>query len=533
MLTITRDNNTIKKDENSLGAGGIEINSTHLKTIVKREAIGIALTSIFDHEKLYKMAVALATHLLKAKCVSLMVVQDNILHLKFSNHLPSEIMEQCRVKVGTGISGMVAAKKTSLLVKDIENSTRYIKQNNKRYSSNSFVSTPLIINERVIGVINVSDKHDDELFNESDLNMLMTIAKYSAIAIRNLTLIDKTKKLTLVKQLNRDYYDKSVKYLPVTLKSIRVGPFNKCEIYLKNNNNGKDNYVLYWNGGGKLFTNEKREAFIRKNVNKLFVQKNGRKQYLRFMETNMERVVEDEGTSIKEKLDVVKSVAINISSDIGAWPSEACNIERSKQWVNSVMELINISGNDYADLVYTKKPDKVLCGHSIDVTIIGLAFAYHLGMNIEELNEFGLGLFLQDIGMQTIDPLIFGKSTKLNDDEFTIIKKHSEIGFHMLQASTKVSAEACLLSLFHHENYDGSGYPYGLNGNDINYYGRISRIVDVYNALTTDRPYANALTTYEACRIMKQDMNGTFDSKILNSFVGFLKSPLVVKNEAV
>ena len=97
-------------------------------------------------------------------------------------------------------------------------------------------------------------------------------------------------------------YDKSDKYLPVTLKSLKIGPFNKSELYLKNNANGEKNYVLYWKGGDRLFINEKREEFIRKNINKLYVPKNGRKQYLRFMEANLERVVEDESARPKRKV---------------------------------------------------------------------------------------------------------------------------------------------------------------------------------------------------------------------------------------
>ncbi len=98
----------------------------------------------------------------------------------------------------------------------------------------------------------------------------------------------------------------------------------------------------------------------------------------------------------------------------------------------------------------------------------------------------------------------------------------------MLQETGKISSESCLLALLHHENYDGSGYPYGLKGNDINYYGRVSRIVDVYNALTSDRPYARAKASDDACKIMEENMKGMFDSEILGNFVNFLKSVRVV-----
>jgi HD-GYP domain-containing protein (c-di-GMP phosphodiesterase class II) len=85
-----------------------------------------------------------------------------------------------------------------------------------------------------------------------------------------------------------------------------------------------------------------------------------------------------------------------------------------------------------------------------------------------------------------------------------------------------------MLALQHHENFNGSGYPYGLKGNDISFYGRISRIVDVYSAITSDRPYAKASTSDVACAFMKEKMKGLFDSEVLGNFIDFLKSVKVV-----
>ena len=185
-------------------------------------------------------------------------------------------------------------------------------------------------------------------------------------------------------------------------------------------------------------------------------------------------------------------------------PDEVCNIERAKQWVNSIMELIRSSGKDYIDLGNIKGNAHYLYGHSANVTMISLIFAHHMGLKIKKISEFGLGLFLQDIGMSNVDPLIINKPTKLNSEEYTIIRKHSEIGFHMLQETGQVPQESCMLALHHHENCNGSGYPYGLKKNDISFYGRISRIVDVYSAITSDRPYAKARTSDAACMIMKE-----------------------------
>ena len=527
-MLITHQNKSKTQNGNDRKPGEVEITNTYFNNRASLETIGIALTSVLNYEKLFKIIISLTTNMLRSRYASLMLIEGDSLRLRHSNHLPGEIMRKTRVKVGVGISGWVASKGLPLLVKDIERGTRFLKRNSKRYSSKSFMSIPLIVSERIIGVINVNDKNNDELFNESDLSIIKVIAKYSAIAIRNATLIEKTKKLTVARQLDRDYYDSSSKYLPVTFKSLKLGPFNKSELYLANNNEGDNKYVLYWKGGDRLFINEKREEFIRNNVNRLYVPKNGRKQYLRFMETNLERVVEDKDSSPKEKYDVVKDVAINIISDLSAAPEEVCNVERSKLWIDNILELISSTRNDYTGLIDAKNHDKYLYGHSINTTMISLIFAHHLGMNIEELSEFGLGLLLQDIGMGKVDSLIFNKPTKLNNEEFNIVRKHAEIGFHMLQETGKIPAESCLLALLHHENYDGSGYPYGLKGNDINYYGRVSRIVDVYNALTSDRPYARAKTSDDSCKIMEKNMKGFFDSEILGNFIDFLKSVRVV-----
>ncbi len=512
---------------------GTNTSNVSLKSGVNEEAIGIALTSVFKFDRVFGLISSLVTNIVKAKYSSIMLVEGDTLRIKHTNHLPEDVGNECGVKVGDGISGWAALTGVNVLVKNIETDTRFAKKNNKRYSSKSFMTVPLHVSGKIIGVINVNDKINGEVFSESDLVSLKIISRYSAIAIRNATLLEKSKNLSIVQQLDSDYYDKKDKYLPVTLKSLKVGPFNKSELYLKNNANGKNNYVLYWKGGDRLFINEKREEFVRKNINKLYVPKNGRKQYLRFMESNLERVVAHEETCSKEKLGIAKDIAVNIVSDLSAVPDEICNIERAKQWVNTIMRLVRDSNNSYLNLGKAKGSDHYLYGHSINVTMLSLVFAHHIGLNVEEINELGLGLFLQDIGMKNIDPQIINKPTKLSGDEYTIIKKHAELGFQMLQETGRVSQESSMLALLHHENFDGSGYPFGLKENDINLYGRISRVVDVYSAITSDRPYANAKTSDAACMIMSEQMKGLFDKDVLGDFIDFVKSSGVLNKSRI
>ncbi|MFQ5962978.1 MAG: GAF domain-containing protein [Candidatus Scalinduaceae bacterium] len=519
----------IKNNEGDSQTNKTEIKNLHynMKGI---EKIGIALNSVFKIEKLYKLILDITTDVLEANYASLMILEGDSLYIKSSIHLPKEIIKQTRVRVGVGISGWVALKGEPLVVKDIENNIKFKKRNNKRYLSKSFISMPIIHNNKVLGVINVNDKNNNELFGEEDVETLKIILKYAAIAIRNAHLIEQSGKHTIIDKLEGFYNNDKNKFLPVTLQSLKSGPFSTNELYLHSQNNGKNNYVLYWKGGDSLFVNEKREEFVRRNINRLFVPKNGRKQYLRFMETNLERIVEDNDVGLKEKYHIVNNVAINIANDVSTAPDGVCNIERSKHWVCLMADFIFNSQDNFLALVGVMSHNGNSFEHFINDAMLGLIFVNHLGLSLDESKKLGLGLFLQDIGMRKIDPLIINKPTRLSKDEFIIVKKHPEIGFQTLQDTGKIAIESYLLALNHHENFDGSGYPYGLKGVDIDYNCRISRIIDVYNALTFNRPYASANSPDKACMIMRDVMKGAFDTDVLDSFIDFLRSVQVTTN---
>ncbi len=224
MLATTNRNSKVTdinmKKHNS---GYIDINNAKFNTnILNEEGLGITLTSVFKLERLFKLIHSLTTNILKAKYASIMVVDNGMLRLEYSNHLPKKIEKECRVKIGEEISGWVALKGETILVKDIESDVRFARKNNKRYSSKSFVSLPLIVSGRVVGVLNVNDKLSGELFNEDDVRVLKVISRYSAIAIRNATLIEKSKTLSIIQHLEKVYYDKSVKFLNIRDKTLKI-----------------------------------------------------------------------------------------------------------------------------------------------------------------------------------------------------------------------------------------------------------------------------------------------------------------------
>jgi putative two-component system response regulator len=133
---------------------------------------------------------------------------------------------------------------------------------------------------------------------------------------------------------------------------------------------------------------------------------------------------------------------------------------------------------------------------------------------------------LHDVGKIVITDLILNKPGRLTPEEFDVIKTHSKEGERIISEIQKESGDeaflqnARLFALYHHEKWDGTGYPHGLKGEEIPLHGRVMAIVDVYDALTSDRPYKRAFPHEEALKIISGDSGTHFDPKIADVFLG-------------
>ena len=132
---------------------------------------------------------------------------------------------------------------------------------------------------------------------------------------------------------------------------------------------------------------------------------------------------------------------------------------------------------------------------------------------------------LHDLGKVAISDIILNKPGKLSEEEFKIMKTHALEGTKIIeQMENNADGEsflhnAKLVITYHHERWDGTGYPYGLNGTDIPLLGRIMAVVDVYDALTTERPYKRKFSSEEAYNIITLESGTHFDPKIVDTFV--------------
>ena len=162
--------------------------------------------------------------------------------------------------------------------------------------------------------------------------------------------------------------------------------------------------------------------------------------------------------------------------------------------------------------------DKETEGHTQRVTILTQRLARSMGVEGDALINITRGALLHDIGKMAIPDGILLKPGQLTDDERMLIQKHPVYAYEMLSPIAFL-VPAIDIPYCHHEKWDGSGYPRGLRGKDIPFAARIFPVVDVWDALTSNRPYRKALPQYEVRQRIKNDSGKHFDPVVVDAFM--------------
>jgi HD-GYP domain-containing protein (c-di-GMP phosphodiesterase class II) len=155
--------------------------------------------------------------------------------------------------------------------------------------------------------------------------------------------------------------------------------------------------------------------------------------------------------------------------------------------------------------------------HSIDTTVIGLLVGRRL-VEDDALEELGVGLFLQDIGKLALPPRLVHKEGPLAPDEWELMMRHPVLGLEFLRDdSIPMRAKSVVRS--HHERWDGSGYPGGLVGLEISEFARIAAVADAFDAVTSERYHAPAVSRHEGLATVLAGSGTAFDPKVVETFL--------------
>lgn len=197
---------------------------------------------------------------------------------------------------------------------------------------------------------------------------------------------------------------------------------------------------------------------------------------------------------------------------------KAMNAEDALPLVNAIVASVARNQGAITSLVRLKSKDDYTYMHSVAVCALMVALARELGLNEEQTRQAGLAGLYHDVGKMAVPDEILSKPAALSDEEFIVMRKHAEFGHAILSRSKQID-DVCLdVCLHHHEKMDGTGYPHKMKGSEISIFAKMGAVCDVYDAITSNRPYKAGWEPGVSLHRMAQ-WTGHFDQDILKAFV--------------
>lgn len=193
-------------------------------------------------------------------------------------------------------------------------------------------------------------------------------------------------------------------------------------------------------------------------------------------------------------------------------------IQTTNSIADDLMKAVLENDSIAVDIDALKVSDEYTFKHSVDVATMAMVIARQHGLPEKAVYETGLSGLLHDVGKSRIPNEVLNKPGRLTDEEFTIMKQHPLYGYRILLDKKDLSDAVRLGVLQHHEKIDGNGYPLGSPREKIHTYSRILSIVDIYDALVTERPYKKAFSKRDAVEMIMA-MTDELDIDIMHSFL--------------
>lgn len=235
-------------------------------------------------------------------------------------------------------------------------------------------------------------------------------------------------------------------------------------------------------------------------------QDNIMKNYINLEEVKNGKVI------YSESVKIIKSVLLDARS------GKMFNESAAKLVASNIAEVTMRNRGVLSSISKLKHYDDYTFLHSMNVGVFASSLAAHLGMNHKDIERIAQAGILHDIGKMMVPPDVLNKPGKLTEEEYKVMKSHVQIGYDFL-LQQGLPDRMLNLPHEHHERYDGSGYPQGLRDEEISIEGKIGAVVDIYDAITSDRVYHKGMEAPSALRLMFKWTDSHINRKVFDFFV--------------
>lgn len=292
------------------------------------------------------------------------------------------------------------------------------------------------------------------------------------------------------------------------------------------------NYTIYYNKHDNVFHKLIEESYFlddtielliqNEKIERFYVKREDRYKYKDDIQEYLTSIIKDEEVKTDKKAELIYNLAYESLTDLFENDVTEQKINKVSSNIDNTIHLLKSDADALKLLLDVNTYDFYTYAHCIDVATYAIAFGLYLNLPSEDLMTLGKAAIFHDLGKKNIDYEIVTKESILSNEEYEIIKAHPKYSVDILKEIESVEESLLVIIEQHHEKLDGTGYPYGLQNEQIHYLAKILSIVDIFNALTTVRSYKDALSSVDAFELMFKSMKDEICFSYLEKFVRFM-----------
>jgi len=306
-------------------------------------------------------------------------------------------------------------------------------------------------------------------------------------------------------------------FAPVDLRSFEAGEPPLIDLY----HLVRGRLVLYCEADA-VFTEQARKNLLDNGVATLYARLRSSKPAAIGRSLSRFLSLPDSQVPPLVKASLLYSSAVNATRGVLDNPGSPEHQQAAQQLIGMTVAHLLRSAEIFYALLQMMHRDYSVYTHSVNVSAYAVALGIKLGLSLSDLLELGFGALLHDTGKTRVPLEILNKPGPLTGEERAVVQQHPAWGIQTLGASLGKRPLARSVVLHHHERLDGSGYPDGLVGQAIPPFVRVAGMADVYDALTSQRPYRAPMHPFDALCLMKTTMNRQLDGAHFSCFVELL-----------
>jgi len=311
-------------------------------------------------------------------------------------------------------------------------------------------------------------------------------------------------------------------YIPISVATLVPSHTMGVDLFKRDEQSGR--CVLYRGAEYPLREDDLRR--LRGNgISRLFITKEARAEYQQYLRQIAEGSGKDE-TSISVRPRAMNEVVLDVLESAFAEGDTEETVSVVKQLGSVTSEVVSRDEFAASDLFDVMHHDYATFTHSANVAYYAGILASGLGFSDQDVELVIAGGLLHDLGKLEIPDAILTKTGKLDDEEFDVIRRHPRSGFRQLAHREDLTFAQLMMVYQHHERIQGGGYPVGSAGDEIHPWAKLCAVVDIYEAVTSQRPYRTPMPRKQAIELLRRDSGVVLDPEMVKCWISIIQNTM-------